>query len=191
MGSKVEKLRDLTTKRATADHQEEFNKQISDEADDRSFCLLLISMLENTLDQALDHWIGEQTKELRQSLYAQDGLLATFARKITFATVINIAGPVSRENLRLMRHIRNAFAHSKIPITFDTPEVATICADLVRINIFEPAEEPDQEPGLSPRKRFEAICNETMIRLTSFTGHKVQYWDETGKQRNIMDGGLP
>ena len=53
MGSKVEKLRDLTTKRATADHQEEFNKQISDEADDRSFCLLLISMLENTLDQAL------------------------------------------------------------------------------------------------------------------------------------------
>ena len=48
-----------------------------------------------------------------------------------------------------MRHIRNAFAHSKIPITFDTPEVATI---FVRINIFEPAEEPDQEPGLSPRK---------------------------------------
>jgi hypothetical protein len=30
-----------------------------------------------------------------------------------------------------------------------------------------------------------------MIRLTSFTGHKVQYWDETGKQRNITDGGLP
>jgi hypothetical protein len=67
MASKVEKLRDLTTKRATADHQEEFNKQISDEADDRSFCLLLTSMLENALDQALDHWIGDQTKELRQA----------------------------------------------------------------------------------------------------------------------------
>ncbi|WP_316174403.1 hypothetical protein [Bradyrhizobium sp. SZCCHNRI1073] len=90
-----------------------------------------------------------------------------------------------------MRPVRNAFAHSKIPITFETPEVATVCADLVRINIFEPAEEPDQEPSLTPRKRLEVVCNETMIRLTSFTGHKVEFWDDTGKQRDIMDGGLP
>jgi hypothetical protein len=69
-----------------------------------------------------------------------------------------------------MRHIRNAFAHAKLPITFDTPAVADVCADLVRINIFDPAEEPDQDSGLSPRKRFEVVCNETMIRLTSFTG---------------------
>jgi hypothetical protein len=191
MASKIEKLRDITTKRATPEHQEEFNKQISDDADDRSFCLLLVSMLENTLDQALDHWIGDQTKELRQALYAQDGLLATFARKITFATIVKVAGPVARENLRLMRHIRNAFAHSKIPITFDTPEVATVCADLVRVNIYEPPEEPDQGAKLSPRKRFEIVCNETMIRLTSFTGHKVLYWDDEGRERNIAKGALP
>jgi hypothetical protein len=191
MASKVDKLRDLTTKPATPDHQEEYDKQTGDKADDRSFCLLLASMLENTLDQALDHWIGEQSKELRQSLYAQDGLLATFSRKITFAIVINVAGPVSRENLRLMRHIRNAFAHAKLPITFDAPAVANVCADLVRINIFDPPEEPDQEPRLSPRKRFEVVCNETMIRLTSFTGYKVQYWDDKGNQRTIMDGSLP
>ncbi|MGP8124094.1 MAG: hypothetical protein ACLP8B_26690 [Xanthobacteraceae bacterium] len=36
MASKVDKLRDLTTKPATPSHQEEFDKQTGDKADDRS-----------------------------------------------------------------------------------------------------------------------------------------------------------
>ncbi|WP_316178096.1 MULTISPECIES: hypothetical protein [unclassified Bradyrhizobium] len=189
--SKVSKLRELTTKPATADHQEAFDKQTSDDADDRSFCLLMASMLENTLDQANDHFIGEQDSDLRKAVYDQDGLLATFARKITFAIVAGILGPVSRENFRLLRQIRNAFAHAKIPITFDTPEVSAVCADLVRINIYNPPEEPAQLPDLTPRKRFQIVCNETMIRLTSYTGSKVKYWDDQGKEREIIDGDLP
>jgi hypothetical protein len=86
--SKASKLRGLTTKPATADHQEAFDKQTGDDADDRSFCLLMGSMLENSLDQANDHWIGEQSEDLRRALYDQDGMLSTFARKITFATII-------------------------------------------------------------------------------------------------------
>ncbi|KJC36729.1 hypothetical protein UB31_35715 [Bradyrhizobium sp. LTSP849] len=189
--SKVSKLRDLTTKAASADHQEAFDEQTADDADDRSFCLLLSAMLENSLDQANDHWIGEQTEDVRKALYDQDGLLATFARKITFVTVIGIAGPVARENLRLLRHVRNAFAHAKLPITFDTPEVATVCADLVRINIFDPPEEPDQMPGLTPRKRFQVVTNETMMRLLSSTGFKVLFWDDDGVEKTIIGGALP
>jgi hypothetical protein len=188
--SKVSKLRELTTKPATAEHQEDFDGQTGDDADDRTVCLLLASMLENTLDKALDHWIGEQSEDLRKNLYEQDGLLATFACKITFAIVTKIAGPVSRENLRLMRHIRNAFAHAKIPVTFNTPEVAAVCADLVQINIFDPPEEPDQQPDLTPRKRFQIVCSETMIRLSSYTGFEVLYWEE-GKERAIIGGELP
>lgn len=189
--SKVSKLRELTTKPATPEHQEEFDKQTSDETDDRSFCLLLSAMLENNLDRAIDHWIADDAEDLRKTLYEQDGLLATFARKISFAIVTGIVGPVSRENLRLLRHIRNAFAHAKSPITFATPEVATVCADLVRINIYDPPEEPDQEPNLLPRKRFEVVCNETMIRLSSFTGFKVLFWADDGIERQIIGGSLP
>ena len=189
--SKVSKLRELTTKPATPEHQEAFDEQTGDDADDRSFCLLLASMLENTLDTALDAWIGEQPEVLCKNLYEQDGLLATFARKITFAIVTQIAGPVSRENLRLMRHIRNAFAHAKIPITFNTPEVAAACADLVRINIFDPPEEPNQLSDLTPRERFKMVCNETMIRLSSYTGFKVIFCDDEGKERAIIGGELP
>lgn len=189
--SKISKLRDLTTKPATPEHQEEFNKQTSEDADDRSYCLLLASMLENTLDKALDHWIGEQSGELRKGLYGPDGMIATFSRKITLAQVIKLIGPTTCENFRLMRNVRNACAHAKIPITFKTDEVAAVCADLVRINIFDPEEEPDQDPKLSPRKRFEIVCNETMIRLLSYTGHDVQYRDDEGRSRKIIDGVLP
>ncbi|MBU6461382.1 MAG: hypothetical protein KGL35_03425 [Bradyrhizobium sp.] len=55
------KLRDLTTKRATADHQEEFNKHISDDADDRSVRLLLPSVLERSV------WSPRLRKEPRES----------------------------------------------------------------------------------------------------------------------------
>ena len=50
-----------------------------------------------------------------------------------------------------MRHIRNAFAHAKVPVTFDTEEVADACAELVRFNIFDPPEEVDQAPDMTPR----------------------------------------
>jgi hypothetical protein len=191
MASKVQKLRLITTKPATPDHQEEFDKQTSATADDRSFCLLLTAMVENELDRAIDHWIGEQTSELRKSLYEQDGLLGNLSRKITMAAVVRIVGPTSHANLNIIRHVRNAFAHAKVPITFKTDEVSAVCADLVRINIFDPSEEPDQATGLSARQRFETVCHETMIRLTRWTGHDPHYKDDQRKERAILQEPLP
>ena len=191
MASKIQKLRDITTKPATPEHQEEYNKQTGAKADDRSLCLLLTAMLENELDTAIDHWIGEQTTELRKHLYEHDGPLGNLSRKITMAAALELIGPVSHENLRLIRHVRNAFAHAKAPITFKTNEVSTVCADLVRINIFDPPEEPNQAPEMPARERFETVCHETMIRLTSYTGHDVQFTDERGKKRAILQESLP
>jgi hypothetical protein len=191
MPSAVQQLRTLTTKPATPEHQEEYDKQTSAKADDRSFCLLLTAMLENDLDRAIDHYLGEQSSELRKSLYDHDGPLGNFSRKITVGAVLEVFGPVSHENFRLIRHVRNAFAHAKVPITFKTPVVAAVCSGLVRINIFDPPEEPDQTPEMSARERFEAVCHETMIRLTSYVGHNVQYKDNHGNKRAILNEMLP
>jgi hypothetical protein len=191
MPSAVQKLRTLTTRPATPEHQEEYDKQTSAKADDRSLCLLLTAILENNLDRAIDHYLGEQSSELRKSLYDHDGPLGNFSRKITLGAVLEIFGPISHGNFGLIRHVRNAFAHAKVPIMFKTPEVAAVCSGLVRINIFDPPEEPDQIPEMSARERFEVVCHETMSRLTSYTGHDVQYTDDHGNERAILNQKLP
>ena len=191
MASKVAKLRDLTTKPATAEHQEEYDKQTSAKADDRSFCLLLTAMLENELDRAIDHWLGDLPEKIRHDMYDFDGPLGNFSRKITLASALEIIGSTSQENFRLIRHVRNAFAHAKVPLTFKTTEVSAVCADLKRINIFEPPVEVDQAPQMPARERFEAVCNETMLRLARYSGHDPKFKDETGKEREIEATALP
>jgi len=189
--SKVSKLRDITTAPATPEYQEEMDRQTSAQADDRSFCLLLTAMLKNELDRAIDHWLGAMSEDLRKALYDHDGPLGNFSRKIALAAALGIIGSVSHENFRLIRHTRNAFAHAKLPIRFDTPEVTAVCADLQRINLFEPPEEVDQAPNLSARERFEFVCNETMVRLARYSGHDPQFRDSTGKVREIQADALP
>jgi hypothetical protein len=191
MPSPVSKLRTLTTKPATPEHQEEYDKQTGDKADDRTLCLLLTAQLENSLDRAIDFAMGEQTAEMRKDLYEHDGPLGNFSRKITIAATITLLGPVSQENFRLMRHVRNAFAHAKVPITFETPEVAEVCAGLVRFNIFDPPEEVDQDPDMTARNRFTTVCHETMIRLSRYTGHDPKFKTDAGTEKTIIGGELP
>jgi hypothetical protein len=191
MASNIAKLRELTTRPATVEHQEEYDKQTSAKADDRSFCLLLTAMLENELERAIDHWLGELPEKIRHDMYDRDGALGNFSRKITLASALEIIGPTSQENFRLVRNVRNAFAHAKVPLTFKTTEVSAVCADLERINIFDPPVEVDQAPQMPARDRFETVCNETMVRLARYSGHDPKFKDETGKEREIETTALP
>ena len=47
------------------------------------------------------------------------------------AKALKIFGTETEANLGLIRAIRNAFAHSTIPITFETPEIIELCRFLV------------------------------------------------------------
>jgi hypothetical protein len=182
MPSKIEILRQFTNLPATAEHQEEFDKQVNAKTDDRGVCLLIVAQLENELDRALDCVI-EPPASVREALYEQDGPLSTFAREISMAAALEIIGPISRANLRIIRHVSNAFAHAKRPLKFSTTEVARVCADLKIINTYEPPVVMDQQPDLSPRARFENVVAATMLSLASFAGD-VKGWtpdkDEPG-----------
>src|ERR1700730_10606799 len=167
MPSKIEILRQFTNLPATAEHQEEFDKQVNAKTDDRGVCLLIVAQLENELDRALDCVI-EPPASVREALYEQDGPLSTFARKISMAAALEIIGPISHANLRIIRHVRNAVAHAKRPLRVSTTEVAQVCADLKLINIYEPPVVMDQQPDLSPRARFENVVAATMLSLASF-----------------------
>jgi hypothetical protein len=64
-------------------------------------------------------------------------------------------------NLEIIRSVRNAFAHAKIPITFETDAVVNVCAQLKVPALIHPyavgAEKQDCEL-LSGLERFRFVC---------------------------------
>jgi len=189
VASDLSRLRKLTTAPATGDHQEEFDKQVNAKHDDRGVCLLIVAQLENELDRALDHYL-QLANDQRADFYDQEGPAGNFSRKIALACALGFVGPISRENLRFIRHIWNAFA--KQPIKFDTAEVAAVCNNLKIINIYDRPVETDQQPKLKPRQRFENVCASTMLLLASYAGG-VKEWKpgESELGKSLWSGELP
>jgi len=82
----------------------------------------------------------------------------------------------TRDNLEIVKAIRNAFAHSILPIRFDTPEVAAVCALLIEPEIMWPRAirgdtgEPSGKvpPNATPRIRFQKISEALSHNLFNF-----------------------
>jgi hypothetical protein len=190
MPSKTEALRRLTNTEAMPEHQADFDRHVSSTVDDRGACLIIVAQIDVELDKAIEHKLGKLTTDVRAELYERDGPLATFARKITMAVALGILGPVSRENLRIIRHVRNAFALAKQPIKYSTPEVSAMCADLRIISTISPSQFMSMPEGANPKSVFEAACAPTMMRLATYYGAKLHLVVDDIKQP-IMGGPLP
>lgn len=64
-------------------------------------------------------------------LFDVNGPLGTFSDKIIMAYGMGIFGKKTRHDLDLIRHLRNGFAHCRLPLRFNTPEVKAVCDHLL------------------------------------------------------------
>lgn len=81
------------------------------------------------LDQALEGAILTKLPGIKPGnenyLFSDDAApLRDFDAKIRMAFALGLYGEAVRSDLSLIRSIRNTFAHSRLDITFETPEVA-------------------------------------------------------------------
>jgi hypothetical protein len=174
MASKIDALRKLSYAPTTEQHQGEFERQMEPGTGDRGACLLIVAQLENELEAAISSALPKMESDMRREMFGQDGPLATFSRKITMAVALRIIGPKTRDNFRIIRHVRNAFAHAKIPISFETDEVADACGELHVIDPLAPystQEYINTHEGARPL--FNDVCGSMMLLLYAFTGASV------------------
>jgi len=94
---------------------------------DRGAGILMSSYLEDALRTAITNNLNVRPKQ-QKALFGINGPLGTFANKIKIAYALDIIGPETFSNLDYIRLIRNAFAHSKVSISFKTKIVRDICA---------------------------------------------------------------
>lgn len=174
--------------------------------DDRSFAIIRAANVENALEIAISRKITIHKGE-RRSLFRSDGPLGSFSNKITMGYALEIFGEITKQNLDVIRHVRNVFAHTKKHIDFNTKEIVDLCEFLKFPPILK--ENPDfgpeeEKPQLKPsthaaRNAYHISTFVTEISLIRFSskitesrltrlGAKIK---PEPKPRVIFDESLP
>jgi hypothetical protein len=164
-------LKALTNGEPAPEYFAEFLEQVRRENNDRGAAILTATNTENSLRHALSRRLAVGRESYPQ-LFGMHGPMGTFDLKIRMARALKIFGSETNDNLDLIRKIRNAFAHSTIPITFRTAAIIELCKFLTVPFVLPPKSirvvdgkivDPD-EPS-EARQRFTTVCENTTHNL--------------------------
>jgi hypothetical protein len=115
---------------------------------DRGCALVAGSYLDAELKKLLKANLVED-KPTFEKLFAQDRPLGSFSARIDCSYLIGLIPRTARQDLHLIRKIRNNFAHELWNLSFDSPSIRSRCAQLR----YHPA----QIKGLTARRRFMGV----------------------------------
>lgn len=134
---------------------------LSTEAD-RAMTILACAQIENALEGAIEsRLIATLSENDRARLFEGDNPISTFSAKIKVGFALGIYGHETRADLNCVRDIRNAFAHSRIAISFKTEPVAEACKTL-----NAPRGLGTEDKYLwEPRDRYYRATNQLVVNL--------------------------
>ncbi len=178
----ISKLRALSRQQGSMADFAEFTKQIRSEENDRGSALLAVTNADMALTQAIYN-VLRPDDAAKDKLEQEGGPLQSFGQRIIMGRVLGIYGADTQHNLDMLRHIRNAFAHAHVPITFQTKEVTDAICLFRTLPLFPPYVLNAQlkEVPLEPRARFHHHCE--------VTTHNLNVWGFRGS-KHIEDGPL-
>jgi DNA-binding MltR family transcriptional regulator len=96
---------------------------------DRAAALITGTILEQGLEYALTSHFIELDSNERRDLFSEDAdaPLSSFAARVRVAYALGVFGPKTRDDLACIRTVRNAFAHAKVHLNFESPEIIAVC----------------------------------------------------------------
>lgn len=107
--------------------------------EDRVAAIIYASILESSLEYAIStRFVLPPDKTGKMFSYPEDGPLSSFAAKIAMGEALGIFGDQMRKDIKWIKDIRNAFAHTRVGISFKTPAVIAACDELIFPKIGRP-----------------------------------------------------
>jgi DNA-binding MltR family transcriptional regulator len=91
--------------------------------DDLHTAIIAVSIVEATLEEIIVTRLHSRGKDLLRNLFENQGPLSDFNSKILIAQAFGIITPPMTNELNVMRKVRNAFAHARIPLSFEDEPV--------------------------------------------------------------------
>jgi hypothetical protein len=156
-------LRKLRLRHISQQDLEEIYRQIDMEENDRGAAILSALTIEAGLTIAITRRLPN-SQDVSNQLFENNGPLESLDGKILIAQAIGILGKLTRQNLDIVKHVRNTFAHGRMPILFSTKEIVDACNALT----VPPNPQRFFERDLiipTPRSRFTGICEVTTVAL--------------------------
>jgi hypothetical protein len=127
-------------------------------AEDRVAAIIETILLETTLEDILRTKLIPLSQTDYNGIFGPERPLSTFSARIRFGYALGLYGKSTRKDLDTVRHIRNAFAHSRKRLSFDTEVIAAACELLTATNRTPNLKEfaGIELPLDTPRKKFLA-----------------------------------
>jgi hypothetical protein len=128
------------------------------EQPDIAVAIVGLSIIEGGLEKLIINKLPTLTPELEGRLFKNRGPISDLDSKILVAEALGIIKEGQARLLNSLKAIRNVFAHSRIPVSFETAEVSKEIRGLIlsvavnAIRVFE----PEFDERLSNKKAFTA-----------------------------------
>jgi len=175
MTTPLEALAYLSRQDPTSDYLAAFRDEVNAEKFDRGAAILLAANVEICLRFAIERNLVT-TGDYYRLLFRSGAPLNSFESKIRIGYTMGLFGDQTKYNLDCIKGIRNAFAHSIIPINFETREVKAVCETMNTPEICFPrsiAASTLEAVGTGPtqtssRSKFQKICEVLSHNLFQF-----------------------
>jgi DNA-binding MltR family transcriptional regulator len=133
----------------------------------QAVALIGVSLLEDALRVAI---LRKLPRKLSNNdlagLFENDGPIAGIGARSALAFALDIIGEDTRADLHCLKDIRNAFAHSRITLDFDTPEIAEACRALTIVRRLNFPHGAVGWPPTEPKSIFRATIRLTWLHIT-------------------------
>jgi DNA-binding MltR family transcriptional regulator len=159
-------LRTLSRTIPTRDQIEEIMKTLRTEKD-ISVAIVASAIVEASLEALLRSKMTIPNKQFDKDLFEGQGPLSSFSAKINIAQAFRFINEAVAKELHAFREIRNAFAHAKIPISFDDEAVANKVKALGSFEIGSLIKTPAGKLALSNKGWF-LLATKLMLVLFEF-----------------------
>jgi hypothetical protein len=151
----------LSTKELEEGALEGLTKEVM-HTSDRTAAIVLAAWVESELEQWIIAALPRNDKKTIEKLQGRDGALNSFYGKLHLGYALGIYDEVERENLDIIRRIRNAFAHTAQAIDFETDEISK---EVENLKVPTPHSIRPELTALSEhRRRFSRACAVIVVR---------------------------
>lgn len=130
------------------------------------------TMIEDALEAALLLKMRQLTNEERKRLFGPEAPIGSFSSKTRLAYAFEIIDSATRDEVEVIRIMRNACAHSRLSISLERDELKNVCIDLLRHRKIGLG---DGKPE-TLRRRFVTLC--FLISDFIHTGRQVKTNEE-------------
>lgn len=139
---------------------------------DLSVAIMATAILDASLEKLITTKFKSRNRDLVGQIFLNRGPLSDFNSKTLVAQAFGIITPNMAQEMHSLRAIRNAFAHAKIPLSFDHEIIAKEVLSLRMLNAIQQVEkEADQKMDLSNKTWFLLTTEILLIMFDEIGNH--------------------